>query len=68
MTANVGTVDRMIRFVLVFIILILIVTRTVHGALAIVLGIIGALLLITAFTRYCLLYTLLKTSTMKKPK
>jgi hypothetical protein len=68
MTANVGTVDRMIRFVRVFIILILIVTRTVHGALAIVLGIIGALLLITAFTRYCLLYTLLKTSTMKKPK
>jgi hypothetical protein len=68
MTANVGTVDRAIRFLLVFVIIILLVTRTVHGALAIILGIIGALLLITAFARYCGLYSLLKTSTVKKPK
>jgi len=68
MTANVGTVDRAIRFILAFIILILIVTKTVHGTLAIVLGIIGAVALITAFVRYCGLYQILKTSTVKKPK
>lgn len=68
MTANIGTVDRAIRFVLAFVIVILLVTGTVHGALAIVLGIIGAMLLVTAFIRFCGLYPLLKISTVKKPK
>ncbi len=68
MTANIGTIDRAIRFILVFVVIILLVTRTVHGALAIILGIIGAMLLITAFVRYCALYSLLKTTTIKKAK
>jgi hypothetical protein len=68
MTANIGTVDRAIRFVLAFVVIILLVTRTVHGALAIVLGIVGLMLLITAFVRYCPLYPALKMSTIKKPK
>jgi hypothetical protein len=68
MTANIGTIDRTIRFVLAFVIVILLVTGTVHGALAIVLGIIGAMLLVTAFIRFCGLYPLLKISTIKKTK
>ncbi len=68
MTANIGTVDRAIRFLVAFVILILVVTGTVRGTLAIVLGIIGGAILITAFVRYCALYTLLKTSTIKKAK
>lgn len=68
MAANIGTVDRAIRFVLAFVVIILLVTRTVHGALAVVLGIVGAMLLVTAFVRVCPLYPLLKISTMKKPK
>jgi hypothetical protein len=68
MTANIGTVDRAIRFVLAFVAIILIVTRQVHGVLAIVLGIVGLMLLITAFIRYCALYPLLKMSTVKKTK
>jgi hypothetical protein len=68
MTANIGTADRFIRYLLVLVIIILLVTRSVHGALAIVLGVIGAMLLITAFVRYCPLYPCLKVSTMKKPK
>ncbi len=68
MTANIGTVDRAIRFVLAFVVIILLVTRTVHGVLAVVLGIVGIMLLITAFVRFCRLYPLLKMSTVKKPK
>jgi hypothetical protein len=68
MTANIGTVDRAIRFLLAFIIVILLVTGRVHGALAVVLGIVGGILLITAFIRICCLYTLLKISTVKKTK
>ena len=68
MTANMGNVDRAIRFILAFVVVILLVTRTVHGALAIVLGIIGAMLLVTAFIRNCPLYPVLKMSTLKKPK
>jgi hypothetical protein len=68
MTANIGTVDRAIRFLLAFVVIILLVTRKVHGTLAIILGIIGIGLLLTAFVRYCPLYPVLKMSTVKKPK
>jgi hypothetical protein len=68
MTANIGTIDRAIRFVLAFAAIILLVTRRVHGALAVVLGIVGIMLLITAFIRFCPLYPVLKMSTVKKEK
>jgi hypothetical protein len=68
MTANIGTVDRAIRFLLAFVVVILLVTGRVHGVLAIILGIIGIGLLLTAFVRYCPLYPPLKISTIKKAK
>jgi hypothetical protein len=68
MTANIGTVDRIVRYLLAFVVVILLVTRTVHGALAVVLGIVGLALLITAFVRFCPLYPALKISTVKKAK
>jgi len=68
MTANIGTVDRAIRFVLAFVAVILLVTGKVHGALAVIVGVVGLALLITAFIRFCPLYPLLKISTVKKAK
>jgi hypothetical protein len=67
-TANIGKIDRGIRYLLALVVLILIVTRRVHGTLAIVLGIIGAVLLITAFINYCGLYSVLGISTTRKAK
>ena len=58
-TANIGKVDRGIRYLLALVVIVLLVTRRVHGALAIVLGIVGAMLLITAFINYCALYPML---------
>ncbi|HVO76524.1 MAG TPA: DUF2892 domain-containing protein [Candidatus Bathyarchaeia archaeon] len=66
MTANIGKIDRGIRYLLALVALILVVTRRVSGPLAVVVGIIGAALLITAFINYCWLYTLLGISTSKK--
>ena len=68
MQANVGGIDRAIRYLLVLVIILLFATGKVHGALAVVLGIIGLMLLITAFIRYCPLYPLLRISTVKKQK
>ncbi len=68
MTANIGTVDRAIRFLLAFVAIILLVTGRVHGALAVIVGVVGLALLITAFVRFCPLYPLLKISTVKKAK
>jgi len=68
MTANVGKVDRMVRYLFVLVIILLLVARRVHGALAIILGIVGIMLLITAFLNYCPLYPVLKISTVKKAK
>jgi hypothetical protein len=67
-TANIGKVDRGIRYLLALVVIVLLVTRRVHGALAIVLGIVGAMLLITAFINYCALYPILGISTLKKSK
>lgn len=68
MTVNMGKVDRGIRYVLVLVIILLLVTRRINGPLAIVLGIIGLMLLVTAFVSYCPLYRVLGTSTVKKVK
>ena len=68
MQANVGSIDRAIRYLLVLVIVLLFASSRVHGVLAVVLGIVGLMLLITAFIRYCPLYPLLRISTVKKQK
>ena len=68
MQANMGSIDRAIRYLLVLVIVLLFATGKVHGALAVVLGAVGLVLLITAFIRYCPLYSVLRTSTLKKQR
>jgi small-conductance mechanosensitive channel len=50
---NVGTIDRTIRIVAVVAIAAVIMTGLVNGTLALVLGIIGVVLLLTALTSTC---------------
>lgn len=66
MTKNVGPIDRIVRIAAFVVIAILILTKALTGAAAIILGIIGVALLITAIVGHCRLYTLLKISTAKK--
>jgi hypothetical protein len=66
MKTNIGTLDRTIRVILAAIIAILLLAKLVHGTLAIVLGILGPLFLITAGLGFCGLYVPFKISTRKK--
>ena len=66
MKTNMGTLDRTIRVILAAIIAIFLLAKLVHGTIAIVLGILGPLFLITAGLGFCPLYVPFKISTRKK--
>ena len=63
---NMGTIDRTIRIIVAILIAILCFTNVFGGFLAIILGIIALILIITSFIAVCPLYPPLKINTMKK--
>lgn len=60
---NLGTIDRMIRMVLAIALLLLIVTGTVSGIWAIILGILAVVFTATSVVGFCPLYAPFKFST-----
>ncbi len=66
MTKNMGSADRIIRVVLALVFVGLIATSTVSGWLAIVLGILAAVFVVTALIGFCPLYMPLRLSTRKE--
>ena len=66
MKNNMGTADRIIRFILAVLVLILYLTGTISGTLAIILSIIAIVFVITSFIGLCPAYVPLKLSTKKK--
>ena len=68
MTKNVGTTDKVIRIVIAAIAATLIITKTLTGVWAIVIGIIGAAMLVTVINGFCGIYKIFGVSTcpMKK--
>jgi len=65
MKQNVGKIDRYVRAVLGVILLALVLTQTVTAWLAIVLGVLAVILLVTAAIGFCPLYAPFKFSTKK---
>lgn len=65
MTRNEGTADRIIR-ILLGLILLYLATAKFTGTLAIVVGVIAVILLITGITGFCALYKLFGVCTLKK--
>lgn len=53
MTRNMGTVDRAIRLAAVVVIAALYLTHTISGTLAIVLGIVAVVFLVTSLVAWC---------------
>lgn len=53
---NMGALDRGIRLTLALIFVALILTNTVSGVLAIVLGVLAAIFVITSVISFCPLY------------
>ena len=66
MKKNVNSVDKVIRILLAVVFGILILTNQVAGILAIILGVLALVLLLTSFLSFCPIYALLNISTIKK--
>ena len=66
MKKNMGTIDRVVRFLVAVLIAILYFTDQISGVAAIILGIFAVVFLVTSFMSSCPLYTPLKISTIKK--
>jgi len=66
MTKNMGTVDRVVRILVAIAVLVLYLTHMISGPLAIVLGVIAAVFVLTSFVGVCPAYIPLKLSTAKK--
>lgn len=65
MTQNMGTIDRVIRFLFALIVAVLYLTGVISGTLAIILGILAAVFLLTSTLGFCPLYAAFKLSTKK---
>jgi len=63
MKSNMGTIDRIVRALAALLIGFIIYDNLVQGLGAIILGIMGLLLLITAFLGFCPAYTLFNINT-----
>lgn len=66
MTKNMGTIDRIIRFIFAVAVAALYFTGVISGPLAIILGILAAVFLLTSIVGFCPLYAPFKISTVKK--
>ena len=65
MKNNMGSADRIIRAVIAVLFGVLIFTNAVSGVLAIVLGVIAVIFLVTSLIGFCPLYTIFGWSTKK---
>ena len=63
---NMGTIDRTVRTIAAVAVGILILTGTLTGLLAIILGVLGIVFLLTSSLSFCPMYALLSLSTRKK--
>lgn len=66
MTKNMGTTDRIVRVAAAAAVLVLYLTHVINGPVAVILGVIAAVLVLTGFVGVCPLYLLLKLSTAKR--
>lgn len=66
MKKNMGTTDRVIRFIIAAIIGVLYYTGTISGTLGIVLLVLAAVFVLTSFVSFCPLYAPFGISTCPK--
>lgn len=65
MTLNMGPMDRLIRLLLAVCVAILLLAGVLKGTLALVLGLLALVFLVTSVVGFCPLYVPLKISTRK---
>ena len=68
MKTNMGPVDRIIRLIVAAVIAVLYFTKQINGTIAIVLGILAIIFVVTSLIGFCPLYVPFRISTKKKTK
>lgn len=66
MKKNMGTIDRVVRFVIAIVVGVLYWQNIIEGALAYILLAAAALFLLTSFISFCPLYALVGLKTFKE--
>lgn len=66
MKKNMGIADKAIRFILAIIVGVLYYTNVINGTLAIVLGLLAVVFILTSFMSFCPLYLPFGIDTRKK--
>ena len=66
MPKNVGTIDRVVRLLFAVVVAVLYFGGFISGTVALILGILAAVLLATSIVGFCPIYALLKMSTRKQ--
>jgi hypothetical protein len=65
MKNNMSSIDRIVRVLIAAVIGFLVFSKILTGALAIILGVVAVVFLVTALIGFCPLYSLFKLSTKK---
>lgn len=68
MKLNMGSPDRIVRILIAVIIAVLLFANVLQGAVAVILGIIAIIFIVTSVIGFCPLYVLLGMSTKKHTK
>ena len=66
MKKNMGSTDKIIRVLFTFIVAVLFFTNTISGVLALFLGALAIIMVLTSFISFCPLYLPFGISTRKK--
>lgn len=66
MPKNVGTIDRVVRFLFAVVVAVLYFGGFISGTLALILGILAIVFLATSIVGFCPIYALLNLSTRKQ--
>ena len=66
MKKNMGTIDRVIRILLAIVVIGLYLNSSITGVVAIILGIVAFVFIVTSLIGFCPLYAVCKISTIKK--
>jgi len=68
MKKNMGALDRILRTIVAVVIAVMLISGVLKGALAIFLGVLAVVFLLTSAVAFCPLYVTLKISTKKGDK
>ena len=68
MKKNMGTTDKVIRILVAIVLAVLYFTNVISGTLAIILGILAVVFVLTSFINFCPLYLPFGINTSKKKK